>query len=68
MSEEFSPGEKVRRSGIYKVTHHPKHAVPHDVTCIFGKIFPTCELCGDGPRFTLVRFAQDVEHDSNFKG
>jgi hypothetical protein len=68
MSEQFGPGQKVPRSGVYRVTHDSDHAVPHDVTCIFGKTFPPCVHCGEAPRFTLVRYAKDVESEDNFTG
>ncbi len=65
MSEEFKPGDKVPKSGIYKVTHD-SHSVPHEVTCIIGKTFPPCNSC-DHPRFVLVRAAHHIETHEHFK-
>ena len=63
----FKPGEKVPRSGIYKVTHDSKHTGEHEVTCVFGKHFPPCNKCGQHPRFTLVRAAQHIDSNEHFK-
>ena len=66
MAEEFKPGEKVEKSGIYKVTHDPAHAEEHEVTCVAGKTFPPCRDCRH-PRFVLVRHAQHIESHKHFK-
>ena len=66
MSEFYKPGDKVVRSGIYQVTHSEDHAVPQEVTCVFGKQFPKCRHCGDQVRFTLVRYAKDIDSAENF--
>jgi hypothetical protein len=63
----FAPGQEVERSGIYKVIHDPYHDQEHEVTCIFGKRFPPCNGCGQHVRFTLIRGAQHIEHNKNFK-
>jgi hypothetical protein len=39
----YKPGDVVPESGIYRVTHDPKHAAAHQVTCIEGKKFPRVE-------------------------
>ena len=62
----FKPGEKVQHSGIYEVEHDKAHAQKHEVTCVFGKVFPPCKGCGQHPRFKLVRAAQHVETNDNF--
>lgn len=66
MADEYKPGDKVPKSGIYKVTHDRNHASPHEVTCVFGKVFPPCRGC-QHPRFELVRAAQHVETNEWFK-
>jgi hypothetical protein len=38
MPEEYKPGDKVPKSGIYLVTHD-SHTKPYEVTCIKDKIF-----------------------------
>jgi hypothetical protein len=63
----FKPGDKVPHSGIYAVTHDKAHAAAHEVTCVFGKVFPPCNGCGNHPRFKLVRAAHHVETHENFK-
>lgn len=66
MADEFKPGDKVSRSGIYLVTHDNNHANPHEVTCVYDKIFPPCRGCNH-PRFKLVRAAQHIDSNENFK-
>ena len=67
MSEQFKPGDKVPKSGIYKVTHDANHYREHEVTCIIGKIFPPCNVCGDHPRFSIIRAAHHIEHHDMFE-
>ena len=46
MGQEYKPGEIVPQSGIYTITHDPAHAdMPHEVTVIKGRRFPTCRRC-----------------------
>ena len=46
MAQEFHPGQIVPESGIYRITHDPQHAdMPHEVTVIKGRRFPTCRHC-----------------------
>lgn len=66
MATEYKPGDIVPASGIYRVTHDPRHAEPHEVTCIKGKIFPPCRTC-QHPRFALVREAQHIEDHPHFR-
>ncbi len=63
----FRPGQPVTRSGIYRVIHDPYHHAEHEVTCVFGKKFPPCNHCGHNVRFELVRGAQHIQHNENFK-
>jgi hypothetical protein len=67
MSEQFKPGEKVPRSGIYKVTHDRNHVQEHEVTCVMGETFPPCNGCGPHPRFALIRAAHHVFNHEHFK-
>lgn len=67
MADVYKPGDKVPKSGIYRVTHDPQHAVEHEVTAIYGKTFPPCNHCGHHPRFTLVKAAQHIESNEHFK-
>ena len=66
MAAEYKPGDKVEKSGIYKVTHDKEHAESHEVTCVFGKTFPPCRGCKH-PRFLLVRAARHIDSNENFK-
>ncbi len=68
MAEEmFKPGDKVPRSGIYKVVHDKNHHEAHEVTVIYGSKFPPCNHCGEHPRFVLVRFAKHILQHEHFK-
>jgi hypothetical protein len=60
MAQEFRPSEIVPQSGIYTITHDPAHAdMPHEVTVIKGRRFPTCRHC-KGIRFELSHAAKHV--------
>ena len=52
----FSPGEAIPQSGIYRVMHDPAHVGDHEVTCLYGRHFPSCNEC-NRPRFALIRGA-----------
>jgi hypothetical protein len=67
VGDEFKPGDRVQASGIYRVTHDKNHTAAHDVTCVYGKIFPPCNGCGKHPRFVLVRAAKHIENHEDFK-
>lgn len=68
VGDEFKPGETVKRSGIYLVVHDAYHTKQHEVTCVYGKVFPPCNHCGRHVRFVLDRAAQHIEQNENFKG
>src|SRR5689334_16961428 len=60
MAQDYKPGEIVPQSGVYRITHDPAHAdMPHEVTVIKGRRFPTCRHC-KGVRFELAHAAKHV--------
>ena len=65
--ETFKPGQKVEKSGIYKVVHDSQHTKEHEVTCVYGETFPPCNHCGPHPRFQLIRHTQHVYQNEHFK-
>ncbi len=67
MADQYKPGEKVPKSGIYRVVHDQEHDVSHEVTCVLGEPFPPCNGCGHGVRFTLVRAASHIKNHRLFK-
>jgi hypothetical protein len=67
IGDVFKPGDKVQRSGVYRVTHDSEHRETHEVTCVYGKKFPPCNHCGNHPRFELVYGAKHIEQDEDFK-
>ena len=67
MAQEYKPGEIVPQSGIYTITHDPAHVdMPHDVTVIKGRRFPTCRHC-KGVSFKLARAAKHVGEIDHFE-
>lgn len=66
MTEEYYPGQKVPRSGIYAVTHD-LHAERHEVTCVMNESFPPCRACGNQARFVLIRAAHHIGNHEHFK-
>ena len=62
MAQEFHPGQTVPESGVYRVSHDPVHPdMPHEVTVIKGRRFPTCRGC-KGISFALVHAAGNEFH------
>jgi hypothetical protein len=60
MAQEYKPGQIVPQSGVYTITHGPVHAdMPHEVTVIKGRRFPTCRHC-KGISFDLAHAAKHV--------
>ena len=37
MADQYKPGDRVPRSGIYRVIHDPVHCQEHEVTCVHMK-------------------------------
>jgi hypothetical protein len=66
VGDEFEPGDAVPKSGIYRVIHD-HHTQPHEVTCIYGKVFLPCHVCGQHSRFRLVTAAKHIERHDLFK-
>jgi hypothetical protein len=66
MADTYKPGDKVPKSGIYRVVHDGAHAGEHEVTCIYRKHFPPCNDCDDDVRFELVRAAKHVAKHKHF--
>lgn len=67
MAKEYSPGDTVEHSGVYKVIHDKNHTKEHEVTCVYGKTFPPCNHCGKHPRFVSVYLAQHIDANDHFK-
>jgi hypothetical protein len=66
MPQEFRPGQIVPESGVYRIDHDPVQAdMPHEVTVIKGRRFPTCRHCS-GITFELVYAAKHVGEVSQF--
>jgi hypothetical protein len=56
---QFSCGDKIPESGIYRVVHRD-HRLPHEVTLLRDQIFPKCTKCEQSVYFELVRSAPDI--------
>ena len=57
---DFSPGEMVPRSGVYRVSHHA-HRLMHEAALLADDLFPSCVQCGEQVRFELLRILRDDE-------
>jgi hypothetical protein len=67
MADPLKAGAKVKKSGVYSVLHDGGHVAAHEVTCVAGKLFPSCGECGDKVRFLLVRAATHVSRHEQFR-
>jgi hypothetical protein len=56
---QFSCGDKIPESGIYRVVHRD-HRLPHEVTLLRDQLFPRCTKCERSVYFELVRSAPDI--------
>ena len=63
--QEYRPGDKVSRSGIFLVTHSG-HRDSHEAVILGGGTFPACKVCGEHVRYCLVRNAAPLDGDSDF--
>jgi hypothetical protein len=57
--KQFSCGEKIPESGIYRVVHR-EHRLPHEVTLLRDQLFPKCMKCNDSVQFELIRGASSI--------
>lgn len=64
---QYKPGQKVPRSGIYKVNHDRRHLDRHEVTAVKGEPFPPCSNCGRGLTYSLVRAAHHLKEHPSLK-
>jgi hypothetical protein len=66
MRDVFKAGDRAEFSGIYKVNHGKNHAEAHEVTAIYGDIFPSCLECLSAVQFELKTSAVHVSAHHNF--
>ena len=60
MAQQYRPGQIGPAIGVYRITHDPQLPdMPHEVTVIQGRRFPTCRHC-KGISFELVHAAKHV--------
>jgi hypothetical protein len=55
---EFRPGERVPRSGMYRV-NHDAHRLMHEAALLTDDAFPCCKQCGPAVRFEFIRRRRD---------
>ncbi len=67
MADEYRAREVCKQSGVYRAVHGASHAPDHDVTVIYGHIFPRCSHHGCEPTFVLVAAGQNVTSNNWFK-
>jgi hypothetical protein len=71
---EWQPGDGVEQSGVYGVRHGSEHRMfsgkpygeEHQVICVAGQAFPTCNRCGTQPRFRLLAHGEPIEQHQHF--
>jgi len=66
LGDVFKSGDRVPHSGIYRVLHSSEHQDPHEVTCVYGRRFPSCRSC-EHTRFMLLRGAESIDTNNLFK-
>jgi hypothetical protein len=57
--ERFKPGQRVPRSGVYRV-YHDSHRLMHETALLIAELFPSCKRCNNSVRFELVRRMHDA--------
>ena len=67
VGDVFNVGDKVPHSGIYNVLHDNHHPQKHEVTCIYGRVFPPCRGCTSHVQFKLAFAAHYIKDDPEFK-
>ena len=63
----FKPGDPVKETGIYEVTHERAHRATHEAVMLKNDAFPPCDTCVDKVRFRLVRTAPYIFDDDDFE-
>jgi hypothetical protein len=53
-------------TGIYEVRHY-QHRFSHEATILVREVFPVCRYCGQRASFRLVRSADRLRSDIDFK-
>ena len=64
--ERFKPGDRVPHSGVFLV-YHQGHRRDHEATLMGGQLFPECARCGDQVRFRMLRAAESIDRDRDFR-
>jgi hypothetical protein len=67
VAEEYHSRDECRQSGVYRAVHEPQHTPDHDVTVLFGRIFPRCSHHGCNPKFVLMTPGQNIHSNNWFK-
>jgi hypothetical protein len=68
---QMRAGEKVGRSGVYRVIHK-SHRPAHHSILQHGEVFPTCRVCGGAVRFEFAQRlnesdeAEHIGYDRDF--
>ena len=63
----YSPGEKVRFSGIYRARHYKHRQDDGEIALFAGANFPGCGDCDDLVDYTLIRSAPGLSEDPDFQ-
>jgi hypothetical protein len=65
---QFSPGQKVPTSGIYRAVHYRHRESDREITFVAGQIFPRCSQCDELVEFQLVQGVPSIAEDPDFRG
>ena len=63
----FKPGDPVKATGIYEVTHDRGHRATHEAVMLANDAFPECDTCLGKVRFRMLRHAPYIFDDDDFE-
>jgi hypothetical protein len=66
-AKEYRAREVCGQSGVFCAVHSEQHTPDHDVTVLYGHIFPRCSHHGCEAKFVLVAAGQNVNSNNWFK-
>jgi hypothetical protein len=68
LKKKLRPGDLAPVTGIYMVTHEPRHREPHDAVIIRGEQLPVCRTCLTNASYEVVNAISHITHDWDFSG
>ena len=68
LKKKLRPGDLAPVTGIYLVTHEPRHREPHEAVIIRGEQLPVCRTCLTNASFEVAHATSHITHDWDFSG